>query len=399
MTRLPEKPLKPVWRTPISSGFSGPSVSENRVFVTDFVKNSGNVSNIASGREKVFGEERVHGLDLDTGKILWTHSYPVEYSVSYPGGPRTSPQVQGNKVYTIGTDGNLFCLSVDDGRVIWSKDFKKDYNAETPFWGHSAHPIVYDDMLICMVGAKDSIVVAFDLETGQERWKSLQAAEPGYAPPALASFDDKPTLLIWHPESLNGINPRDGSVYWSLPISARSGMSVTAPLVVGNNIYISGIGTPPTLISVAKDGKSASIVWTGHARKGVVSGNSSPVVYQNLLFGVDTQGKLIASSFETGEHLWSTFEATTGDRRQRYFTAFLVRHQSRFFIFNEQGELVLAELTEDGYSERGRSKILDATMGTYGRSVIWSHPAFSSKSIFVRNDKEIVRVSLAGDDN
>ena len=268
LTRLPEKPLEAVWRTKIDAGFSGPTVFGDKVFVTDFVKRTGVVNNIASGREKVSGEERVHALDLATGKILWTRAYPVEYSASYPEGPRTSPQVVGDKVYTVGTDGNLLCLSVETGDVIWSKDFKSDYMAETPFWGHSAHPLVFENTLICMVGAKDSVVVAFDLETGKERWKSLNAAEPGYASPTLAKFGNKTTLLVWHPESLNGINPVDGSVYWSLPLQARSGMSVTAPLVVNNKIYVSGIGTLPTLITVAQDGMSAKIDWQGHAKKG-----------------------------------------------------------------------------------------------------------------------------------
>lgn len=398
LSRLPKDPLKAVWRTPIHRGFSGPSVAGSRVFVTDFVLKSGTVHNIASSRERVTGEERVLSLDAETGDMLWKHTYPVEYSVSYPAGPRTSPLIHGDKVYTLGTDGDLFCLNATTGNVIWSKSFKRDCDAQTPFWGHSAHPLVFGDTLICMVGSKDGVVVAFDVNTGKERWKSLVAAEPGYAPPVLAKFAGKTTLVAWHPESLNGVDPTDGSIFWSIPLVANFGMSVTAPLVTGHDIYVSGIGTQPTLLRVDEDGDDIGIVWRG-GRKGITAGNSTPLVHDSVLYGVDTQGRLIASSLEEGERLWTTFKASTGGRREKYSTGFLVRHEDRFFIFNERGELILAELTEDGYTELGRTTLLRPTTSTYGRKVIWSHPAFAKRSIFVRNDEEIIRVSLASQDS
>ena len=84
--------------------------------------------------------------------------------------------------------------------------------------------------------------------------------------------------------------------------------------------------------------------------------------------------------------------------RESYSTGFLVRNDDRFFFFNERGELIIGELNEDGYTEIGRQKLLEPTTTTYGRKVIWSHPAFAQKSIFARNDSEIVRVSLASPD-
>ncbi|MEM7145339.1 MAG: PQQ-binding-like beta-propeller repeat protein [Verrucomicrobiota bacterium] len=392
---LATEPLPVVWRTPIHAGHSGPSVSGNRVFVTDFVLETGSVTNRASAADRVTGKERILCLNADTGKEIWSHSYPVEYSVSYPGGPRTSPLVLDGRVYTVGTAGDLFAIDTESGKVLWSKNFESDYTAKVPFWGHSAHPIVAGDALVCMVGGEGATVVAFDLETGEEKWKALDAAEPGYAPPAIAKIAGAETLLVWHPESLNALDPESGSLRWSVPLPARSGMSVTAPLAIGNDIYVSGIGTEPALVRVAKDGKSADFSWRGGLRAGITSGNSSPLVYNGILFGVDMQGRLIASSLADGSQLWKTYKATTGERSKSYATAFLVRHEDKFFIFNESGDLIHAELTEDGYTELGRVSILPPTTKTYGRDVLWSHPAFAHRSLFARNDKEIVRVSLA----
>jgi len=395
LDRFPESGLEVKWRRAIASGFSGPSVAGGRVFVTDFLKESGAVTNRPSALEEVRGKERVLCLDAKTGKVVWEHAYDATYRVSYPSGPRASPVVSGGKVYTLGTDGDLLCLDAGKGSVVWSKRFQTDYGAKTPQWGHSAHPLIHQDLLICLVGGAGSIVVAFDKETGKERWKALSAREPGYAPPALAELAGKTTLLVWHPESLNALDPKDGSVFWSIDLPAASGMSITAPLVSGDRIYVSGIGTRPASIQLGEDGRSADFVWRGHARIGIVAGNSTPVLHDGILYGVDTKGRLIASSFATGEQLWSTYKATTGAGRLSYATLFLVRHGERWFLFNEAGDLILAELSEDGYTELGRFHVLEPTTATYGRKVVWSHPAFARRCLFARNDEEIVCVSLA----
>ena len=99
-----------------------------------------------------------------------------------------------------------------------------------------------------------------------------------------------------------------------------------------------------------------------------------------------------------GERLWQTLEPTTGGtRRERYGTAFLVKHEDRFFLFSETGDLILAQLSPQGYTELSRFRVLEPTSPTFGRSVVWSHPAFADKAVFARNDKELVRVSLAAE--
>ena len=102
-----------------------------------------------------------------------------------------------------------------------------------------------------------------------------------------------------------------------------------------------------------------------------------------------------AVEFKTGKRLWQTLEPTTGDRPQNSGTAFLTKNGDRYFLFNEKGELVIAELSKTGYKEISRSPLLEPTGEAFGRKVVWSHPAYADKSIFARNDKEIVRVSLA----
>ena len=113
------------------------------------------------------------------------------------------------------------------------------------------------------------------------------------------------------------------------------------------------------------------------------------------MYGVDRRGELRGVEFKTGKRLWQTLEPTTGDRPQNSGTAFLTKNGDRYFIFNERGELIIAKLSKTGYEEMSRAALIEPTGEAFGRSVVWSHPAYADQSIFVRNDKELIRVSLA----
>src|SRR5262249_11935418 len=158
--------------------YAGPAVAGGRVYVTDRVLGK-DVRNPKSGfgRPSLPGQERVLCLDEATGKVLWTHSYPCTYEIAYPAGPRATPLVHDGKVYTLGAMGDLFCLEAATGKPLWSKNFPKDYNVAVPQWGFAAHPLLDGDRLICVVGGRGSVAVAFDKDTGKEVWRALSAPE------------------------------------------------------------------------------------------------------------------------------------------------------------------------------------------------------------------------------
>ena len=167
-----------VWRTPIAAGYSGPAVAHGRVYVMDRLLAQGTRNPSDPFKSGIIpGSERVLCLDEATGKILWQHEYNCDYTVSYPAGPRTTPVIEGDRVYTLGAEGNLLCLNTKNGDVIWSKDFKKDYNVSTPMWGFSANPLLDGNRLICLVGGSNSVAVAFDKTDGHEIWRALSAKE------------------------------------------------------------------------------------------------------------------------------------------------------------------------------------------------------------------------------
>jgi outer membrane protein assembly factor BamB len=239
--------------------------------------------------------------------------------------------------------------------------------------------------------------VAFDKNTGQELWRALDAPEPGYCPPTIIEAAGVRQLLIWHPKALCSLDPETGKQYWSQPLEPQYGMSVTAPMRSGDLLYASGIGSVATLFRLKSDTPGAEVVWDGKPNTAVYCSNSTPLLEGGTLYGNDCQvGDLRAVELATGKRLWETFAPTTGgERRASHGTAFLTRNGDRYFLFSETGDLIIARLTPEKYEEISRAHILEPTGEAFGRSVVWSHPAYANRCALVRNDKEIVCVSLA----
>jgi outer membrane protein assembly factor BamB len=402
---IPAAGLPVKWRSEVKGGYSGPAIADGRVFLMDYDRREGEVANAPNDRTTLAGRERVLCLDATSGSLVWKHDYDCPYSISYASGPRCTPTVADGKVYTLGSEGNLFCLDAATGRVIWSKDFKKDYSAPTPLWGFCGHPLVDGNRLVCLVGGEGSVAVAFDKDTGRELWRCLSASESGYCPPSIIESAGVRQLLIWDADKLNSLDPVTGTVLWSQPLKPAYGMSIMAPRVAatprGQVLFASGIGRVGALYTLAADKPGATIAWRGDPKSAVYCANSTPVIAGDTLYGCDCEtGFLTAVDLATGKRLWETGEPTLGNRRGRHGTAFLVRQgnaavNDRTWLFSETGDLILARLTPTAYEELGRMHLLAPTNECFGREVVWSHPAFANRCVFVRNDRELVCVSLA----
>ncbi len=394
--RFPDQGLPIAWRAEVGLGYAGPAVADGRIYLMDYLRESGEMTNNPGKRDKLTGKERVLCLDAKTGTPIWKHEYAREYNLSYPGGPRCTPTVVGGKVYALGAEGNLWCLDAKDGKVIWSVDFVKDYQATIPIWGVAAHPLVDGELVYCVVGGEGSVAVAFDKNSGREVWRALSVREPGYCPPTIIEQAGVQQLLIWHAESLNSLNPRTGEVYWTLPLEPRYGMAIAAPRKLGSQLLASNYGVA-ALCSLGSDKPAAEIVWQGEAKNAVYSANCTPFLEEGIVYGCDIDtGALMGVNLASRDRLWQTLEPTSGgERRAAYGTAFLVKHRDRFFLFNEQGDLILAKLSPQGYQEISRFHVLEPTNQSFGRPVVWSHPAFANRCVYARNDKELVCVDLA----
>ena len=418
LEKFPPGGPKVLWRLPIGGGYSGPAVQGGRVFLTDRVLETG-----AKDPQNLFqranskGNERVFCFDAETGKTIWQHSYPCQYSISYPCGPRATPTVEGGQVFALGAMGNLCALDAKTGSLQWMVDFVKDYGANVPVWGFACHPLVFGETVICLVGGKDpeSMVIAFDRKTGKPKWKSLQLQNPqneiGYAPPTLIELGGKTHLIIWHPESVDCLDPVTGTKKWSIPFRLKANLSVPTPRLADGKLLVSSFYNGSMLLDLGKDATSAKLVWKGEGkgeRPGQTDGLHSimptPWIEGDLFFGVCSYGELRCLELATGKRIWSDLRATSAagpapkEPTERWGNAFLVPHENRFFIFNEKGDLIIAKLSRSGYEEIDRTHVIEPTGSASGggpaRKIVWSHPAYAMRSMFVRNDKELLRVDL-----
>jgi outer membrane protein assembly factor BamB len=340
-------------------------------------------------------------LNEKNGEVIWQHEYDCPYSVSYAAGPRTTPLVSGEKVYTLGTEGNLLCFDAVMGTVLWSRDFKKEFGLTTPLWGFSAHPLLDEGKLICLVGGPGSTVVAFDAGTGREIWRALTAKEPGYAPPVIVEAGGKRQLIVWHPEAVNSLDPVTGSVYWSEPWAIQNGLSVCTPRQDGNSLFLTSFYNGSMLLRFDSQKPGAAVLWKSKKSSEMDTTElhsimPTPAFDGSHIYGVCSYGQLRGLKAETGERLWETLAATTKDGKPvRWGNAFLVKNSDRFFLFNELGDLIIARLTPQGYDEISRAHLLEPTNHAAGRPVVWSHPAFANRTLYARNDHEIIAVDLA----
>ncbi|MFT4587624.1 MAG: outer membrane protein assembly factor BamB [Candidatus Binatia bacterium] len=398
---FPKGGLKPLWRTPVRPGYSGPAVADGRVFLMDrrLAEGARNPDNVFK-RGNIPGDERILCLDAGNGTILWEKSYTADYTVSYPKGPRATPTVDGERVYTLGAEGHLHCLNVKDGSTVWSRIFSEDYGARTPTWGHAAHPLIDGDKLICLVGGEGSAVVAFHKETGKELWRALTSKDIGYCPPVIYEAAGERQLIIWHTQAVVALNPDTGKVLWEHPWDVRGGGSITIPRKLDDHLFLGTFFNGSLMLKLNSTRPGVEKLWQSPkiTTKDTIylhSLNCTPWLGDGLIYGVCNYGQFRCLRVEDGQRLWESLKPVGLEKPRRNANAFIIRHEDRFFICSDNGDLAIAKLSAEGYVEIDRAKLIEPTDAEGGRPIVWSHPAFANRSVYARNDKEIVCVSLA----
>ncbi len=382
--------LPVLWRTPVSNGYSGPTVADGRVYVTDRLTSPAQV-------------ERVLCFDAGTGKPVWSYSYECDYEkIQYRDGPRAAPTICDGRVYTLGTMGHLFCFDAAKGDVLWRKNPKADYSVGVPIWGIAAAPLVEKDLVIVQVGGKGgACLIAFDKVSGQERWRALND-RASYSAPVVIEQAGTRVLVCWTGDSIAGLDPLTGKLHWQYPFKpARMVINIATPVFANGYLFFSGFYDGSLLLKVDPDKLAVEEVWQ---RRGASESNtdslhcciSTPVILGDYIYGVDSYGELRCLDLLTGDRVWESLEAVP---KARWSNIHLVRHEDRIWMFNERGELIISRLSPEGFHQISRAKIIEPTDGQLDqRDVCWTHPAFAHKRLYVRNDRELICIDLSAKD-
>ena len=387
VSALPDSSLSPRWRAPISSGYSGPTVADGRVFVMDRVT-------------KPVQLERIHCFAWETGQRLWSYEYLRDYrDVGYTAGPRASVVVRDGLAYALGTMGDFHCFEAATGKLVWHHDLNEQYEILMPVWGIAASPVVFDELVIVQIGGAGACLVAFDRRTGEERWRALDD-RASYSTPLLITQAGRQVLVTWTGDRVVGLDPASGQTHWEHPYPPERGIiSVASPVVSGEHLFLTNFFDGSLMLKLPADRLAVEKSWrrvgaSEQQTDALHSIISTPLILGDYIYGVDSYGEFRCLEAATGERVWEDLSVVP---RARWATAHLVPHDEKVWIFNERGDLLLTSLSPEGVEIHGRTHLIDPTRDQLNRrgGVTWSHPAFAYRHIFVRSDEELVCTSLA----
>ena len=388
VTNFKSNKIPAKWTVEVSAGYSGPTVSEGKVYLTDRITRP--------------ARERVLCFNAETGKEIWSYTYDCDYvGIGYPAGPRSSVVIDQERAYSLGAMGHLFCFDKSSGKVLWQKDLNDEYKIRMPIWGIASAPLVFEDLLILNIGGSDNAcAVALNKYDGNEIWKNLDD-DASYVAPVLIDQAGKKVLIFWTGQRILGMNPKNGEVFWHNKFEQkRMIMNISTPVYRNGYLFISSFFDGSMLLKLHSNQLDASVVWQ---RSGKNERNtdalhcciSTPVLTDSYIFGVDSYGELRCLELKTGDRVW---EDLTAVKKARWANIHFIQNEELYYMFNENGELIIARLSGEAYEEVSRAKLIEPTKDQLNRSgegVTWAHPAFANKHIYVRSDKELVCADLS----
>lgn len=377
---FPKEGLKIEWRRPVGGGWPSPIVSNGRVFIFDV------------DLVKPMAHERVHCFAADSGKELWLFSYDQEYAdwtyVPERGaGPTATPVADGDRIYIVGAYGWVHCLDAKTGRAIWENKLNAKYQIAEMSCRPS--PFIDGAALIVFTGAKpNAAVIALNKETGEEIWKSLDELVSSSSP-LIINAGGKRQMIVWSNTSLASIDPSNGKVFWREAMTTSGNDSVATPVLHGNRLLVSGL-----MLDVSGEPTEAKILWPEirTPSKRLLSHTSTPVMRDDYIYSARTGGELVCLEAATGRQLWATNTVT---KLKNGASIHITPQGNGYFLFTDEGDLIRAQLSTNGYREISRAHLIDPTWPFASAKYVYAPPAFANRHIYARNEGEAVCASLA----
>jgi len=364
------KSLKEQWKVTVGVGHSSPLVVDGKIY----------------HHTRLGEEEFLLCLDLATGKELWRSpglavAYEVNSAASEHGkGPKSTPVYSNGNIYTLGITGVLSGHSARDGKVLWRKDFSKQYPTVLPLYGTAMSPIVDGGLVIAHVGGHDKgALTAFDAQSGAVKW-SYDADGPGYASPVITTLAGVRQLVTFTQKELVGVNVATGKLLWKLPAKTQYDTNCVTPLVYKDMLIISREGQGIAALRVVKQGAdyAAQEVWRNADNEMYMN---SPVMEGNLLYGLSTKkrGQFFCLDAETGKTVWQS------PGRMGENAAMLNAGKALLLLTNDANLIVL---------KTGATTYEPVMQYTVASSPTWAHPVFLGNRILVKDQMTLASLAF-----
>ena len=356
---------KILWQHKVGAGWSGPVVSDGKVVLF----------------YRLGDKETVECLDAVSGKQIWKGDYDTQYrdDFGFDEGPRGTPAIDGQRVFTFGADGIFSCWALADGKRIWNVDTKTELKADKGFFGIVCSPLVEGEAVILNVGGQGTGIVAFDKSSGKVLWKATEN-EAGYSSPVAATIGGKRYVLSLTRAGLVGLEAKEGKVFFDYPFRSKNHASVNAatPVVVEDLIFLSAsYGTGAALLKFDAAGPKA--IWAND--ESLSAHYATPVYRDGYLYGFDgrqEQGcNLRCVELKTGKVKWS---------EDRFGAGTMTLAGDELLILHEKGELIRVAASPDGFKVKDRAQILGHDVRAYA--------AVAGGLLFARDKGKVVCVDL-----
>ncbi|HSE31124.1 MAG TPA: PQQ-binding-like beta-propeller repeat protein [Pyrinomonadaceae bacterium] len=366
--KWPSEGPKKLWSRPLGEGHSSILVDRNTLYTM-----------YSSGEQEV-----VIALSADTGKTIWEHKYPAPTTgMNYKEGlgPHATPLLVGNRIFTVGAIGKLHALDKQTGKVIWSHDLWTEYNGKKMDRGYSCSPIAYKNTIILTLGGPGQAFIAFNQHDGSVAWKN-QSVDMSPTSPILISIEDEDQMVAFMGKQIVGINPNDGELLWSHGHVTDWGLNISNPIWGADNLlFVSSAynGGSRVLKLTKKDGKTTvEEVWS-HKRFRLHHGTAIRIgdyVYGST--GDFGPAPLAAINVKTGE---ITFHDRTFPKSNLLYV------DEKLIILDEDGTLALATVTPTGLNVISKAALM--------QNLAWTVPTLVGTKLYLRDRRTITAVDLS----
>jgi outer membrane protein assembly factor BamB len=345
-----------LWLQPVGPGWSGFAVVGRRAIT----------------QEQRGEDEAVVCYDLLSGAPLWSHAYPAHFQSPLAGeGPRATPTVAGQRVYTLGSTGVLNCLDLETGMPLWSKDILRDNEAKVNEWGMSSSPLIVDDLVVVVAGGRNNrSLVAYRAATGEFVW-GAGTDGAGYSSPCLVTLAGVAQILIFNSGGVSAHDPATGTNLWKYHWPGGH-PHVSTPLTIPDDhlLVSSGYGVGSELLKIQRESSgqfAATRIWKSNRLKAKFTN----LVYQGgFIYGLD-DGIMVCLDASSGVQKW---------KEGRYGHGQEILVGDMLLVTAESGEVILLNPSPQESRELARFSAL--------KGKTWNPPALAGQYLLVRNDKE-----------
>lgn len=356
-TAWPGSEPRVAWRADVGIGVSSVAVVGDRV--------------VTMGSLKESNEDVVSCRNAKTGHLVWEYAYPSKFDArQFEGGTASTPTIDGTLVYTLGYEGQVHCLKLEDGTLVWKRHLVKDFGGRYSNWKYSGSPLVIGELVIFDTGADGESTVALNKQTGERIW-GTGTDLAGYATPIPFDNAGRPAVLVFKARAMVAYDLTTGAELWRIVWKTFHDANASTPTVVGDKLFMSsGYGGRSARGAVYRLGENPpEQIWLN---QDLETKMNSAVVFEGHVYCVSERasGQLMCFDLEDGSVCWSETSFA------RYGTLMIA--DGKLVILDEQGELVIAEASPAGYRELARAQVLD------GRC--WVMPVLAGGRIYARSN-------------